>query len=396
VASISLNCRAKTLHSWAGIGLGKKTVEEIVNKIRYKPGSLKNWRNTDLLIIDEISMMTGDLFDKLNKIAKIIRKNKKPFGGIQIVLCGDFCQLPPVITNNKEIKNKFAFECESWFECMNGKLKIIKKDEKSTQVSVLNYGNIIMLTDNHRQAKDPEYAEALKEIRFGRVSKATRKMLKERLTTMIPEDIKTTKIYTRNIDVNAMNQMELEALERKIFEFPVAFEVKRNYTLNDKQLENIKGNMIKGYCGGDSKLRLAQGAQVMLTYNLIPEIGLVNGSKGIINEISSEGITIDFENSIRQLIEPKEYEYEDDDENRIIMKQFPLRLAYAITIHKSQGATLQDAVIDCGSGIFEYGQSYVALSRVRTIKGLYLIDFDYKKIKIHPKVRDFYNKIIKI
>jgi len=146
IASINFDY-GRTVHSWAGIGLGDKPAIELALNINQKPFLKRNWVNTDILVIDEISMMTGELFDKLNTIAKVVRKNDKPFGGIQLVLVGDFCQLPPVKSTD------FCFLSNSWKECVSG---------------------IYQLNILQRQISDPKYGKLLKKLRRGILSKKSR------------------------------------------------------------------------------------------------------------------------------------------------------------------------------------------------------------------------------
>lgn len=375
------NIKGKTLHSWSGIGIGDKPVENLIKTIKKKSRLREKWINTDVLIIDEISMLTKDLFEKLNEIAKIIRLNQRPFGGLQIILLGDFYQLPPIDINNKV---SFCFESPIWDLCIHEK---------------------IILKDIIRQI-DPKLQKCLNEIREGKCSDETETIFLNCLDKKIPsskEDIIPTKIFSMKTKIKEINDRELNSLNNEIIEFNLETKTelkKKDYIISDNTHIDYYSNNIDKNANYEKNLQLAIGAQVMLLVNLDTDNGLINGSRGIVidfRKIDEKDIkkypVVKFLDGQEQIINPYTWEFDEND-FKMTKKQIPLQLAWAITIHKIQGSTLNFAIIDAGSSIFEYGQSYVALSRVTSLEGLYLLSFSKKKIKAHPKVIEFYKKLI--
>lgn len=377
-AAVLLECKAKTIHSWAGIGLGKGTVSELYIKIRRNQKAYKNWLCTDLLIIDEISMMTAELLDKLNEIGKKVRGNKKPFGGIQILLVGDFFQLPPVNKNTSESgeATKFAFESYTW------------KETITTSVE---------LTQIQRQ-KDEIFQKVLKEARIGALSKESCKILSSCQGRDWKENkIRPTLLFPRRSEVEMINDSNLRVLTGRRYTYKARLvydgKVPDAFDENNESFQQI----LKIYDANSSfskELELVLNAQVMLIANIDPDNGLVNGSRGIITGFcpSTELPIIEFVNGIKKLIGTHAWPIEDYE--FVSRTQIPLRLAWAQTIHTSQGSTLDSALVDIGSGIFEYGQAYVALSRAKSLEALYVYDFDSTAFRAHPKVKEFYKNLV--
>ena len=412
--SASLLIGGKTLHSWAGIGLGEENPEILVQKIKKSFVSKMRWRRIEILVIDEISMMTPDLFEKLEYIAREIRNNSLYFGGIQIILSGDFYQLPPVVKDNgmyqdvneKQNKRLFCFESSIWN-------KVITKT--------------VQLDDIIRQS-DPVFQKILNEIRIGKCSEESIEKLKSRMNLKCPKDlgIEPTKLFTRKLDVDMINDKKLKSLKNDIKTFTASTEVvyaeEDNSTLNvtSKEIEEshnsdldpsidekvkavkpvnkFKKNEIERLvklldkdASYEPELKLSIGAQVMLIINKDFKASLVNGSRGVIINFNPKNLPIvRFRNGLEKIIEPHTWIIQEK-KGSIKRIQIPLKLAWGVTIHKIQGASLDMVEIDIGSNIFEYGQSYVGLSRVRTLDGLYIRDFNPKKIKAHPKVIEFYD-----
>lgn len=372
-AALLLGHKAKTLHSWAGIGLGKGTVSELFTKIRRNQKSMRNWLCTDLLIIDEVSMMTAELLDKLNEIGKKIRSNKKPFGGIQLLLVGDFFQLPPV--NKSDEETKFAFESDAWKELIT---------------------SCIELTVIQRQ-KDETFQRVLKEARVGALSKESCKILSKYHGREWQENkIRPTLLFPRRAEVDLINDSNLRALTGRHYKYNAKLIFHENTPVGFSQ--NDEG-FLRALAIFDSdaaylkELELVENAQVMLIANVNPEFGLVNGSRGVITGFcpTTELPIVEFVNGVKKTIGTHTWPIEDYE--FVSRAQVPLRLAWAGTIHKIQGSTLDSALVDIGSGIFEYGQAYVALSRVRSLEALYVYDFDPLAFKAHPKVKEFYSKL---
>lgn len=362
-AAVLIN--GQTLHSYLGIGLGKDSVDDLVRKIMNRPKSKKIWDELDILIVDEISMLSAELLIKLNNVAKEIKTNEKPFGGIQLVFAGDFLQLPC-------IKGNFCFECDDWIECAF---------------------TTFHLTTILRQ-HDVRFQECLNNARFGRMTQNDI----EYCTSQSQDQghlsgtcIKPTRILCHNADVNEINQRKLKKLPAKeIKEYDA--DIEYNPTVYDLQKHQFIFQDITKICNAQPNLHLAVGAQVMLLINIDTKNGLVNGSRGVVINFSNDELPVVlFKNGRTLKIDYHEYEVTECKKIIGIIFQIPLKLAYAITVHKSQGLTLDSAIIDL-NGVFEYGQAYVALSRVKDVNSLFLYNVTELSFKAHPKAINFYNE----
>ena len=351
-----------TIHSFGGIGFGTDKVDKLINKVKSNFFLKRKWLNVRLLIIDEISMLSPDIFDKLNKIAQAVRGNNKSFGGIQLVLSGDFCQLPVVKSDN------FCFQAESWNICVH---------------------ETICLQEILRQ-DDIVFQECLNEIRLGECSESTEELLKYRLGVKLNiNGIEPTKLYSKNDVVNRVNTEKLQKLitsgRKKItYESNVV-----HNKIPEKELEYLKKKINKD-CPAINRLTLAIGAQVIIIKNISIEKGIVNGSRGIVTDLEPEYIKIKFLNGNEIYVEKTSWKIEENN-YFIVKNQYPVKLAYALTIHKSQGTTIDFVETNISNtSIFEYGQVYTVLSRCKSLEGLTLNDFDKEAIKCHPKVKEFY------
>lgn len=375
-AALLLGHGAKTIYSWASIGLAKEPVAKLVNFIRRGGKGLRRWLTTDALIIDEVSMMTPELFEKLDAIGKAVRMNSKPFGGIQLILVGDFFQLPPVYSDGQE--TKFMFESPLWKETIQ---------------------QTIELTQIMRQS-DPVFQELLTEVREGRLSEQHLGILEERRgLAWRREKIRPSLLFSRRMEVDHINSTNLKALkgERHRYEATTEFSpaaTKSGVTVNDEDVQRAIQKLDRD-APYQPDLVLAEGAQVMLINNIDVECGLVNGSRGIITHFGPGPTYIPYVlfkgHSVAIPIPTVTWEAEDPE--GVLRRQVPLVLAYAITIHKCQGSTLDSALIDIGSSTFEYGQAYVALSRLKSLEALYIHELDPKSIRAHPKVVAFYKEV---
>ena len=349
-----------TLHSYLAIFLGKESLNQLYTRISSRAFTLSKWTKLDCLIIDEISMLDPDLFDKLEKLARLLRKNDKPFGGIQLVLSGDFLQLPCVGTDN------FCFEAKSWNSCVD---------------------KTFVFTEIIRQA-DIEFQTCLNFLRFGIVNETVINILNSRIGVELVNEfnIKPTRLYSRNIEVDALNDRELDILAsdgREFYEY--SREVKRiKPNLSVEYMEKAKKN-----CNAPESLQLCVGAQVMLLINMDLGSGLCNGSRGIVLDIIEDIPIVQFLNGACRSISHHVWDVQEGNEVLMKIIQIPLRVAYATTIHKSQGSSLDYVEIDL-KDIFDYGQAYVALSRVKRLEGLSIMDIDYDKIVAHPVAVRFY------
>jgi ATP-dependent DNA helicase PIF1 len=385
-AAVLLECKAKTIHSWAGIGIASGTMEDIQKKMMKKKIKKKDWNEVDILIIDEVSMMSQKIFELLNIIGKKTRKNPKPFGGIQVVFSGDFYQLPPV-GNKDEIETmKFCFESTEWF-------------------NVFLLENHIQLTRIFRQS-DPVYTNILNQIREGRIKKSTCTILQQRVKSPNSTDenvsIIPTKLFPTRNKVDLINQMEMVKLKTDEIEYKLKYNEDLPMTEKEKQQrlgftkEEIKAELqyMQSNLLCEETIRLKVGSQVMCIVNIeLPNGTMIcNGSQGIVTHITdNKNPIVKYNNGPEQLV--NYHVWQSENIPGIGISQLPLILAWALTIHKCQGASMDCAEIDVGNSIFECGQTYVALSRVKSLEGLYLTSFNPSRITIYKKVRDFYDKL---
>ena len=383
-ASVLLKCGAKTLHSWSGIGLGKGAIEIVSHKVAANKYKRNNWRNVDLLIIDEVSMMSEHLIELLDMTAKKCRKNNRLFGGLQVIFSGDFYQLAPVGDRDDESKrtHNFCFESPIFNQLFPDDNKIC-------------FDEIFRQTDN-------TYTKILNQIRVGKISKKSIKILSERVGKKHKDtDIKPTRIYPLKKLVNKLNTTSMAKLtssERK-FKIEAAplpdMSSFRELNITPDQIKS-EIEYLKNNVSCDKTLVLKKGAQVMCVVNLDVDgssASICNGSQGVVEDFDSEtGYPIvKFRNGITKLMKP--HSWDSELYPNVSVLQVPLILAWAITIHKAQGASIELAEIDVGNSVFACGQTYVALSRVVSLDGLYLTNFNYKKIKVSSKVKKFYSNL---
>jgi len=363
-----------TLFSYLSIGLGTGSVDDLVAKISKSSKAKQRWLSLDVLVIDEVSMLSAELFDKLEQIARMIRRKPSkllkgesipelPFGGIQLILSGDFLQLP-VIGDEA----KFCFEAESWNRCID---------------------HTVELSQNMRQG-DNEFQEILSEIRYGQVSKRARKLLDSRIGIELKNDlgIKPTRIFTTNASVDSMNEKELDKLSQNNDFYQYDMEVYFYEFVQDRvqALEKYRKSCLAPDC-----LQICVGAQVMLLCNMDVEAGLANGSRGVVIAFIEGMPVVRFMNGVEQIIDFYSWEVEEGKKKVVRITQMPLKLAWAITAHKGQSLTLDYTEVDL-SNIFAYGQAYVALSRVKKLDGMSIVAINYDGIRAHPKALEYYRK----
>ena len=383
-ASVLLKCGAKTLHSWSGIGLGKGAIEIVSHKVAANKYKRNNWRNVDLLIIDEVSMMSEHLIELLDMTAKKCRKNNRLFGGLQVIFSGDFYQLAPVGDRDDESKrtHNFCFESPIFDQLFPNDNKIC-------------FNEIFRQTDN-------TYTKILNQIRVGKISKKSIKTLTDRVGKKYTgTDIKPTRIYPLKKLVNRLNSTSMDKLtgsERK-FKIEAApipdMSSFRELNITPDQIKT-EIEYLKNNVNCDKTLVLKKGAQVMCIVNIDVDgssASICNGSQGVVEDFDS--ITgypiVKFRNGITRLMKP--HSWDSELYPNVSVLQVPLILAWAITIHKAQGASIELAEIDIGNSVFACGQTYVALSRVVSLDGLYLTSFNYRKIKVSSKVKKFYSNL---
>ena len=400
-AAILLQCKATTLHMFSGIGLASKKnaqiVEELFTKKRHK---LKNWRGLEILIIDEVSMMSLKILLLLDLIARKFYKKNVPFGGLQVIFTGDFYQLSPVFSNCSEKEQEkeesmYCFQHELW-------------DQLFTKE------NQIVLKTIYRQ-NDEALLKVLKYVRKGQISPSTKAILQSRIFNEKDLDlIKKEKVLTilspikRDVEfINAKEYLKLDSSETEIAYnlFYVDLSAKNNdcekekngvymFELLLKSNEHLKreydflaANVIAEKC---LKLKIGTHVMCVVNINVCGELHIANGSQGIITGFNEDNLPYVKFNNSKDPILIDYYIWKSEVHKMVGVSQIPLIYSWAITIHKAQGLTLENAIIDIGSNIFAYGQTYVALSRLKSLEGLYLTSFDYSKIKCNPLVKAFY------
>lgn len=365
---------ARTLSSWAGIKTGEKEAE-VYAKI-LDASARKRWMDAIILIIDEISMVPSQLLDKLDIIGRLIRKNPLPFGGIKIVFCGDFLQNPPIPPKKGYVRvPPYSFLADVWgaIDLTWIELEIPRRYSDMTWFEML-----LRFRSGTQTSEDLSFLKT----RF----EAWNKLLIESKgkLTIIP-----TILESRKIDVEVHNQRELEALPGEATEYHVFYtfnKKKGGGSINKEAIMKLFELQIPAF------VNLKPGAQVMLKYNLDVDLQLVNGSRGVVLEINASGVHVLWTTGRKTWVVPHTWEMEDED-GIYTSTQIPLILAWSITIHKSQGSTLDCVVLNL-KGLFADGQGYVGLSRVRTKEGLYISGLSAtNKIKASKVVLEFLEQV---
>lgn len=344
----------KTLHSYLGIGLGTDSVERLYKKIIGWKFMKNRWQRLHILVIDEVSMLTVELFEKIEQLARLIRNNTMPFGGIQIVMSGDFLQLPTIGSD------KFCFESPIWDKCID---------------------EVIVLKEIVRQ-QNPDLVRVLGKIRLGIVDADCKEVLGKCVRKFDRTDgIVPTKLYAVNELVDKTNDKQYAKLTGPEYEYKIS------YTWNPK-VAVVNREMYEAQVRLPYELKMKVGAQVIY---LVNNDGLYNGARGVIVNFASNWPIVKFANGREQLVEPVVLNIEAGDQIIMSYKQIPLRLAFAISIHKSQSLTIDCLEINFAR-IFECGQFYTALSRCKSLDGLYLTNLDWNRLKANPKAIEFYKK----
>lgn len=355
-----------TLHSFLKIGLGNRSQSSLIDEIMKNKYMKDNWVKTDVLIIDEISMLNPDLFEKLDNVAQFVRGNERPYGGMQIILSGDFCQLPCVKTD------KFCFEAENW---------------DSVVTTTINLDEIIRQTNI-------DFQNCLNKIRLGNIDNSVKKILSDRINVKLKNDlgIKPTQLYPVNRSVDEINNKCLEKLVKKT-NVEYTYECETDFKTPIKKHQKIFENTKNRYVFSES-LTLSINCQVMLVVNYDQSENLINGSRGVVIKFdeTDDLPIVRFINGLERKIDYYSWEITADDKKIGSVSQIPLKLGYAFSIHKAQGCTLDYAIIDLRD-IFEYGMGYVALSRVTDLNGLSIKGIDWDNIACNPKVIEYYSKL---
>ena len=376
----AINISGQTIHSWAGIGIANKSIEKTIKYIKHNKVLCEQIRGAELLAIDEISMLDDNTFDYLNKVLKGVRENTAPFGGIQLILVGDFFQLGP-------IHNNHCFKSESWKE-LNIHPIILKKVIRQT---------------------DADFIKALNNIRKGNKYTEDLELFYQREQSCNNEEKqKILHIYANNKPADKHNSRCYEEIKGKPYTYDsnVYYEEKgelRLLTPQDKLSAYKNEIMIKfnKNCKAPIQLQLKKGCRVMLLKNINIGQGLVNGACGTVDDLTEASITVSFDNGHKERIDERErvdeevFEFPEEGVKRIERHQYPLRLAYGITIHKSQGMTFDKLVVHFNN-IHAYGQAYVALSRISNVRGLFIKEFDPNKIIANQDVIEFYESLERV
>ena len=352
-----------TIHSFLGIGLGLGSAQLLARETKIKKSKIyTTLKRLELLIIDEISMMSMELFDKISEYLSIIRDCDEPFGGVQLLLTGDFCQLSPVKSD------MYCFESELW-----------KKIDMK----------IVQLIKSFRQ-EDENFVNILNELRFGDCSNSTYEILKKYKNRTYDNGVVPMKLFSTNKAVDKCNDEEIN----KLIEQSVSIK----YKINQLNISEAKANDIIKKANIDNNLTLCIGSQVMVTYNVSLVDNVVNGTIGKVTYVARDRVTIFvYKTGLEFDINYIPYNESTISGDRITTKTLfmyiPLKLAYATTIHKIQGQTIDYLEVDLGSSIFSCGQAYTAISRIKKIEDLNITKLSRASFLCDTKVIDFYKSI---
>ncbi|MDO8624162.1 MAG: AAA family ATPase [bacterium] len=338
-----------TLHSWSGIGISEHLSPADIDRIASKEHVARRIQKAKILIIEEVSMLSAATFEMADAICREVRTRDEPFGGLQVVMVGDFFQLPPVAKQGRPVA--FAYDSRVW--------------------RALN-PIVCYLSEQYRQ-DDTNFLAVLSAIRRNEVEDLHYEQLMARRSEGAPPG-GAPKLFSHNADVDRINAEELAKLPGKA----------KRYLMTSKGRDILIEGLKRG-CLSPAVLELKEGASVMFTKNA-PEGRFVNGTLGTVTDFDTYGMpVVETRDGETVVAEPMEWRVEEEGKIRASVSQVPLRLAYAMTVHKSQGMSMDAAVIDL-SRAFEYGQGYVALSRVRRLAGLHLLGLNARALEVHPEV----------
>jgi ATP-dependent DNA helicase PIF1 len=351
IAASHLN--GTTIHSWSGLGILDSLSDADAERLGSSEKLLKRYNGTDVLVIDEVSMLHGYRLDMINRMAKILRASDEPFGGMQVILVGDLFQLPPV--SRLSATAEFVHLSAAWAEL----------DLK-----------ICYITEQHRQSSHDSLLELLEAMRAGDLQNHHGDALRARLGKQAPVGTQLTRLYAHNVDVESINQRHLAELKTpsKLF-----------YMLS-KGSKAKREQLAKSLLAPEI-LELKVGAEVMFVANNFAE-GFVNGSRGTVTEFRDGLPVVKLLRGRELTVGLHTWSLNEDGRVQAEVSQLPLRLAWAITIHKSQGMSLDAADVDL-SRAFTPGMGYVALSRVRSIEGLYLHGVNATAFQMHPSMDEY-------
>ena len=361
--------KGMTIHSWSGIGIKERLSAYDLDKIGSNERVAKRVVQAKVLIIDEVSMLSASVFDMVEAVCRVVRRNSRPFGGLQVVVVGDFFQLPPVNKNRPPVREE-EFGEELMFE--EGTKPQAPFAYTSRAWRALN-PIVCYLTEQHRQ-EDKEFLAVLSAIRAGEPASSHVSHIKTRLTDGKKLPVGSVRLFPHNADVDRINDAELLKIDG----------AGRSFTMRSSGTASAVESLKRG-CLSPEVLALKVGAHVMFTKNS-PAGSFVNGTLGKVTSFAGPGNApvVKTHGGKTIVAEPMEWVVEEEGKVKARITQVPLRLAWAITVHKSQGMSLDSAVMDLSSA-FEYGQGYVALSRVRSLEGLYLLGLNERALEVHPE-----------
>lgn len=351
IAASHLN--GTTIHSWSGLGITENVSPDDLERMQYNSKLVKRIKRTDVLVIDEVSMLHGHRLDMVDTVCRHLRKSPMPFGGMQVILVGDLFQLPPVTRDSNDFD--FAYLSEAW---QNLNLKIC------------------YLTEQHRQAGSDLLLVILQAMRQNNVSRLHMAELRARIGKAAAPGEVVTKLYSHNVDVDTINAGHLAALKGKAKIFNMR-----------SQGDNYRVQQLMKSVLAPLQLVLKVDAEVMFVANDF-NVGFVNGTRGRVVKFNKAGEPIvRLANGRTIRVEPHSWTIKEDERLIAEVTQVPLRLAWAITIHKSQGMSLDAAEVDL-SKAFMPSMGYVALSRVRSLEGLYLVGLNDMALTMHHDIYD--------
>lgn len=353
-----------TLHAFAGIGNGERPLAQLVASAERKRRDA--WRRASVLIVDEVSMLSAELFDQLEYVARAVRGRAEPFGGLQLVLCGDFFQLPPVSRTGRA-PARFAFQAAGWARCALREVELQKV---------------------FRQA-DGALVEMLNDMRVGRLSSRALATLasceRPPEASAAAPGVRPTKLYTHRADCESVNEEELRKL-------PLPAVAIRAFD-SGEGTRGIGAAELLASCAAKTVLELRVGAQVLLLRSIAPADGLTNGARGVVSSFARGGLPVVlFACGVERLIGREPFLVVHDGRCVAVRSQVPLCLGWALSVHRSQGLSLELLEVSLDRA-FEYGQAYVALSRAKSLAGLHVRAFDPSAVRAHPDVLDFHAAI---
>jgi hypothetical protein len=356
-----------TIHGWSGIGIREQLTPYDIDALSQKQYLWKRFEKAQVLIIDEVSMLHARTLDMVDQVCQLFKRSEAPFGGMQVILSGDFFQLPPITRGPRQPSYEGVDHDP---DAANPDLVVYSRAWRAMLPA------ICYLSEQHRQSEDEVFLSILNAMRGDGLDEVHIEYLQERMNMELPDGVKFTRLYTHNADVDSINAAELAQIDGKDHVFTM------KATGSGPLVEALKKA-----CLAPEVLRLRIGAEVMFLKNNF-DAGYVNGTRGIVTGFAADGAPIvRMYDGIEVTVEPDTWQVDEDGKVKASLEQLPLRLAWAITIHKSQGMSLDAAEIDL-SKAFAPGMGYVALSRVRTLEGVRLVGLNPNALQVDPAIRE--------